>query len=157
MRNRSFPSTVVTRSWWIGLAVLFPMGAVMLATAVWAEVGQGLFGLAGLACAACADPSNGIGTGGAVGGVVGAGTAVGGAGAGGGTTGTGETGGVNVGRDDRTLMPPASGGPAGDATRDDWRPPRPAGSLQNVSNWVQDMTESITGTDPTVARPMTRN
>jgi hypothetical protein len=90
------------RDWeWIGLALLLPMAGAVLVTAVWTEIGQVLFGLAGLNCAACADPSNGIDTVGAVGGLFGAGTAAGGAAA-----GTGETGGVGGGRDDRTVWYP---------------------------------------------------
>ena len=57
---RAFDSTLAANGAWLGLVALFPMAAGLLAAAVWSEVGQVLFGLAGLTCAACADPSNGI-------------------------------------------------------------------------------------------------
>jgi hypothetical protein len=109
------------RIWWIGVAAVIPMVVAVLAAAAWAVIGPALFGLAGLACASCADPSNGIDTVGAVGGLFGGGVAAGGAAAGGGTTETGETGGVGTDRYDRTILPPAGGGNlAGDASRRDW-------------------------------------
>lgn len=80
--------SLATSSRWIGSAVLFPVAAVVLVAAFWAEFGQQLLGLAGLACAACADPSNGIDPAGAAAGAAAAGTVAGGAAAGGGTIGT---------------------------------------------------------------------
>lgn len=83
MTTRSFPWTREIS--WIVLAALIPVAVALLAAAAWAEIQQ----LFGLACAACADPSNGIDTAGAAGGVFGAGTAAGGAAAGtGGTDGS---------------------------------------------------------------------
>jgi hypothetical protein len=91
MTMRSFASTIVASSSWIGFAVLFPIGAALLAAAFWAEIAQLLFGLADLACAPCVDPSEAIPGAAAAAGTAGAGAAAGGAAAGGGGLGGGPT------------------------------------------------------------------
>jgi hypothetical protein len=140
----------------IGFALLLPSLAAVLTVLAQAAVGQELFGLAGLACASCADPSNGIDTAGAVGGVFGAGTAAGGAAAGnGGTDGSSRRPNPGFSNPMRNPRLPGPEDDVGDATSPnqqleiarDGATGRPGGTMIQVSRQIQKWVESWTGTD----------
>ncbi len=126
---------VLARNSWIGFALVFPMVAVLLAGAVQAELGPVLLGLADLACAACADPSNGISTAGAAGGAVAGGGAAGGAAAGGGVNGSGDPDPYDDAGDQtpRTTLP--------------YRPPFKPGPLLRFSRLTETWVKSMVGED----------
>ena len=152
MNMRAFASTLAVNGSWLGLVVLFPMAAGLLAAAVWSEAGQALFGLAGLTCAACADPSNGISTAAAAAGTAAAGAAAGGAAAG--------TGGPSRRTNPRFSDPaynPRLPGPeddVGDATSPHQQLENagaasgpPGGPMIRVSRQIERWVELWTGTD----------
>lgn len=118
--------TFATSGRWIGFAVLFPMALVLLATPALSVIEQ-LFGLAALACAACADPSNGIDPVGAAAGTAAAGAAAGGAAAGGSTGAEDEPAGPEpwTPRPTRDARIPDPTDDAGDQTPWESLPPRP--------------------------------
>ncbi len=139
MTVRSLSWIVAASSWWICLALLVLITALLLAVAAWAEVGRALSGLAGLACAPCVDPSNGMSTAAAA-----AGTAAAGAAAGGAAAGTGRS------SDRRDPRIPDPTDDVGDQTPLPTLPPRPPfhpDPLLRFSRQLQKWAESVIGVD----------
>ncbi len=154
MTVRSFAWTVATSGRWVGLALLLTIGAALLAAA--AEMAQGAFGLADLACAPCVDPGNGIDTAAAAAGAAAAGAAAGGAAAGGGDAG-GSSRDPNPRFSDPHTNPrlPGPEDDVGDATSPhqqleiarDGATGRPGGPMLGMSRQLQRWAEYWTGTD----------
>lgn len=136
---RSLSWIVAASSWWVCLALLVLIAALLLAAAAWAEVGQALSGLAGLACAPCVDPSNGMSTAAAA-----AGTAAAGAAGGGAAAGTGRS----SGRRDPRIPDPTDD--VGDQTPWETLPsplPFPSDPLSGLARQLQKWTEAVMGVD----------
>jgi hypothetical protein len=148
-------SSFAASSGLIGIVVLFPTAAFLLVAAFWAEFGQQLLGLAELACASCADPSNGIDPAGAAAGAAAAGAAAGGAAAGDRTGGADEPTGSEpwTPRPTRDARTPDPSDDAGDQTPWESLPPRPPDAwyedrrLIEATDWLQEWAEKWVGVD----------
>ncbi len=145
----SFASTIIANGSWTGVAVLVPIGAALLAAAALLEIGQVLLGLADLTCAACTDPSNGMGTGPATVGAVGTGLVLGSV--------VGSGSGLGGGPTPPYPYPPARGwgiDPADDAgdVTPPLMPPRPpegwiSTGLGDVARQIERWTHDVIGED----------